>query len=133
MMKSKGMTWAGHVARKKEKRNAYILLVEKPEGKKPLRRLKRANFTDRATVGCRRSKWQRLRIEGCRVTSEADPLRPYSCFSRPESLLFLPSSSSVALTRLSGPCSRFTASQGFEPGPLAVLLPSSSVLRSAIC
>jgi hypothetical protein len=32
----------------------------------------------------------------------ADPLRPYSRFSRPEPLLFLPSSSSVVLTRLSG-------------------------------
>jgi hypothetical protein len=31
---------------------------------------------------------------------------PYSRFSRPEPLLFLPSNSSVLLTRLSGPCSR---------------------------
>jgi hypothetical protein len=30
-------------------------------------------------------------------------LRPYSRLSRPEPLLFLPSSSSVVLTRLSGP------------------------------
>jgi hypothetical protein len=30
-------------------------------------------------------------------------LRPYSRFSRPESLLFLPSGSSVVRTRLSGP------------------------------
>jgi hypothetical protein len=33
-------------------------------------------------------------------------LRPCSRLSRPEPLLFLPSSSSVVLTRLSGPCSR---------------------------
>jgi hypothetical protein len=38
-------------------------------------------------------------------------LRQYSRFSRPEPLLFLPSSSSVVLTRLSGPRSRPTGSQ----------------------
>jgi hypothetical protein len=38
-------------------------------------------------------------------------LRPYSRFSRPEPLLFLSSSSSVVLTRLSGPRSRPTTSQ----------------------
>jgi hypothetical protein len=32
------MRWTGHVARIGEKRNAYRLLVEKPEGKRPLRR-----------------------------------------------------------------------------------------------
>jgi hypothetical protein len=40
-----------------------------------------------------------------------ESLRPYSRISRPEPLLFLPSSSSVVLTRLSGPRSRPTASQ----------------------
>jgi hypothetical protein len=35
MMKSRGMRWAGHVARMK-KRNAYKILVGKPGGKKPL-------------------------------------------------------------------------------------------------
>jgi hypothetical protein len=38
-------------------------------------------------------------------------LRPYSQISIPEPLLFLPSSPSVVLTRLSGPLSRPTASQ----------------------
>jgi hypothetical protein len=33
MMKSRRMRWAGHVARMGEKRNAYRLLVRKPEGK----------------------------------------------------------------------------------------------------
>jgi hypothetical protein len=37
-----------------------------------------------------------------------ESLRPYSRISRPEPLLLLPSSSSVALTRLSGPRSRRT-------------------------
>jgi hypothetical protein len=32
------MRWAGHVARTEEKRNAYRLLVGKPEGKRPLGR-----------------------------------------------------------------------------------------------
>jgi hypothetical protein len=38
-------------------------------------------------------------------------LRPYSRFSRPEPLLFLPSSSSIVLTRLNEPRSRPTTSQ----------------------
>jgi hypothetical protein len=36
---------------------------------------------------------------------------PYSRLSRPEPLIFLPSSSSIVLTRLSGPRSRSTTSQ----------------------
>jgi hypothetical protein len=35
-MKSRRMRWEGHVARMGEKRNAYRLLVGKPEGKRPL-------------------------------------------------------------------------------------------------
>jgi hypothetical protein len=35
------MRWAGHIARMGEKRNAYRLLVGKPEGKRPLGRPKR--------------------------------------------------------------------------------------------
>jgi hypothetical protein len=35
---SKRMRWAGHVARMGEKRNAYRILVGKPEGKRPLGR-----------------------------------------------------------------------------------------------
>jgi hypothetical protein len=34
------MRWVGHVARKGEKRNAYRLLLGKPEGRKPLERPK---------------------------------------------------------------------------------------------
>jgi hypothetical protein len=36
MIKSRRMSWAGHVARMGEKRNAYRILVGKPEGKRPL-------------------------------------------------------------------------------------------------
>jgi hypothetical protein len=38
MTRSRRMTWAGHLARMGEKRNAYIILVGKPEEKKPLGR-----------------------------------------------------------------------------------------------
>jgi hypothetical protein len=36
IIKARGMRWTGHVARMGEKRNAYRLLVGKPEGKRPL-------------------------------------------------------------------------------------------------
>jgi hypothetical protein len=35
------MRWAGLVARREEKRNAYTLLLGKPEGKRPLGRPRR--------------------------------------------------------------------------------------------
>jgi hypothetical protein len=36
MIKSRRMRWAGHVARMGQKKNAYRILVGKPEGKRPL-------------------------------------------------------------------------------------------------
>jgi hypothetical protein len=41
IIKSRMMRWAGHVARMGAKRNAYRLLVGKPEGKRPLGRPRR--------------------------------------------------------------------------------------------
>jgi hypothetical protein len=41
IIKSRKMTWAGHVARMGEKRNACRILLGKPEGKRPLRRPRR--------------------------------------------------------------------------------------------
>jgi hypothetical protein len=41
MIKSRRMRWAGIVARMRETRRAYRILMGKPEGKRPLRRLKR--------------------------------------------------------------------------------------------
>jgi hypothetical protein len=41
IIKSRRMRWAGHVARIGEKRNVYRLLVEEPEGKRPLGRPRR--------------------------------------------------------------------------------------------
>jgi hypothetical protein len=35
------MKWAGHVARIREGRNMYRVLVGRPEGKRPLRRARR--------------------------------------------------------------------------------------------
>jgi hypothetical protein len=57
------------------------------------------------------------------VVSSTDPLLPYSRFSRPESLLFLPIRSSIVLMMLSGPHSRPATSQKMvtpeiEPAPL---------------
>jgi hypothetical protein len=40
MIKSGIMTWAGHVARMEKDRNAYRILAETPEGKRPLGRQK---------------------------------------------------------------------------------------------
>jgi hypothetical protein len=41
LIKSNRMRWAGHVARMGDKSNVYRLLVGKPEGKRPLGRLRR--------------------------------------------------------------------------------------------
>jgi hypothetical protein len=41
VVKSRRMRWAGHVARKGEKRGVHRVLVGKPEGKRPLGRPRR--------------------------------------------------------------------------------------------
>jgi hypothetical protein len=41
IIKARRIRWAGHVARMGEKRNAYRMLVEKPEGRRPLGRPRR--------------------------------------------------------------------------------------------
>jgi hypothetical protein len=41
MIKSRRIRWTGHVVRMGEKRNAYSILVRKPEGKRPLGRPRR--------------------------------------------------------------------------------------------
>jgi hypothetical protein len=41
MIKSRRMRWTGNVARMGETRNAYRILVGKPEGKRPLGRPRR--------------------------------------------------------------------------------------------
>jgi hypothetical protein len=41
MIKSRRMRWAGHIAQMRAERNAYRILVEKPEGKRPVGRPRR--------------------------------------------------------------------------------------------
>jgi hypothetical protein len=56
IIKSRSMRWAGHVARMGEKRNAYRLLVGKPEGKRPLAR-PRHRWVDLGEVGWSDVDW----------------------------------------------------------------------------
>jgi hypothetical protein len=51
MTKSKRMRWAGHIAR-----NAYRILVRKPEGKTPLGRLRR-RWVDNIKMELRELEW----------------------------------------------------------------------------
>jgi hypothetical protein len=52
MIKSRRMRWAGHVARL-GRRNAYAILVGKPEGKRPLGR-PRCNWEDNVGMDLRK-------------------------------------------------------------------------------
>jgi len=58
------MRWAGHVARMWERRGVYRVLVEKPEGKRPLERSRRRwddNIKmDLQEVGCGSVDWIEL-------------------------------------------------------------------------
>jgi hypothetical protein len=56
MIKSRRMRWAGHVARMGEKRNANRILVGKPEGKRPLGRLRR-RWVDNIKMDLRDIRW----------------------------------------------------------------------------
>jgi hypothetical protein len=56
MIKSRRMRWAGHVARMGNKRNAYRILVGKPEGKRPLRRPRR-RWVDSIKMDLREIGW----------------------------------------------------------------------------
>jgi hypothetical protein len=50
------MRWAGHVAGMGEKRNAYRILVRKPEGKRPLGRQRR-RWVDNIKMDLREIGW----------------------------------------------------------------------------
>jgi hypothetical protein len=56
MMKSRRMRWAGHVARVGAKRNAYRILVGKPEAKTPLGRSRR-RWVDNIKIDLRETEW----------------------------------------------------------------------------
>jgi hypothetical protein len=56
MIKSRRMRWARRVARMREKRNAYRILVGKPEGKRPLGRPRR-RWVDNIKTDLREIGW----------------------------------------------------------------------------
>ena len=62
--KSRRIRWAGHVARMGERRDIYRVLVEKPEGKRPLGRPRRRQEDsikmDLQEVGCWLMDWIEL-------------------------------------------------------------------------
>jgi hypothetical protein len=55
-IKSRRMRWAGHITRMGAKRNAYRILVRKPEGKRPLGRPRR-RWTDNIKMDLREIGW----------------------------------------------------------------------------
>jgi hypothetical protein len=55
-IKSRRMRWAGYIARMGEKRNAYRILVGKPEGKRPLGRPRR-RWDDNIRMDLREIGW----------------------------------------------------------------------------
>jgi hypothetical protein len=61
MIKIRRMRWTGHVARMGRKRNAYTVLMGKPEERRPLRRLGfrwKNNFKmDLREIGCGGVDW----------------------------------------------------------------------------
>jgi hypothetical protein len=66
MIKSRRMKWAGHVARLREKRNAYRILVGKPDGKRSLGRPRRRWVDNIKTDGMVSIGliWLRIRTSG---------------------------------------------------------------------
>jgi hypothetical protein len=63
IIKARRMRWAGHVARMREKRNAYRLLVGKPERRRPLERPRR-RWVDLVEVGWGDVVWLRIGTGG---------------------------------------------------------------------
>jgi hypothetical protein len=57
VIKSRRITWAGHVARIGKMRNAYSILVGKPEGKRPLGKPRR-RWEDNIRMGLREIEWE---------------------------------------------------------------------------
>jgi hypothetical protein len=57
MIKSRSMRWAGQATRMGEKRNAYRILMGKPEGKRPLGRPRR-RLVDNIKIHLREMGWE---------------------------------------------------------------------------
>jgi hypothetical protein len=62
-IKTRRMRWAGQVAQLEEKRNAYRILVGKPEGKRPLGRPTR-RWVDNIKMDLREMGWYGLYRSG---------------------------------------------------------------------
>jgi hypothetical protein len=56
IIKSRRMRWAGNAARMVKKRNAYRILVGKPEGKRPIGRPRR-RWADNIKTDFRKVGW----------------------------------------------------------------------------
>jgi hypothetical protein len=56
VIKSRRMRWAGHVARMGEKRDAYRILVGRPEGRRPLGR-PRHRWDDNIKIDLQEVEW----------------------------------------------------------------------------
>jgi hypothetical protein len=56
MIESRRMRWTGHAARIGEKRNAFRILLGKPEGKRPLGRPRRS-WVDNIKIALREIGW----------------------------------------------------------------------------
>jgi hypothetical protein len=67
-IKSRRMSWAGHVAHMGEERKVYMVLVGKPEGKRPLVRARRrwedGIRMDLREIGLEGMDWIRLAGQG---------------------------------------------------------------------
>jgi hypothetical protein len=61
MIKSRRMRWSENVARVREKRNAYRILVRKPEGRRPLGRPRRL-WVDNIKTDLRETVWDGVSI-----------------------------------------------------------------------
>jgi hypothetical protein len=66
IIKSRRMRWAGHVERMGEKRNAYRILVGKPEGKRPLVRPRR-RWVDNIKMDLREMGWEWIGLIWLRI------------------------------------------------------------------
>jgi hypothetical protein len=72
IINSRRMRWTGHAARMGEKRNAYRILVGKPEGKRPLGRPRRRSV-ENIKMDIREIGWDGM--DSLDLTQDRDPWR----------------------------------------------------------
>jgi hypothetical protein len=73
MIRSRRMRWTGHVARLGEKRNPYMILVGKTEGRKPLGR-PRYGWVDNNKIDLRKIEWNDM--DWNHLAQDRDQWRP---------------------------------------------------------